>query len=199
MFRRVAVGALLAALLVSLSARAEKRGVIFVAMPGAGKSTSAKMLSTKLNVPMFSTGDIVRGSIQGEYSPEKDTAARLWFAARPGELGRRAAARVSAETSDRVVVEGFRTVADLTEFRKLHPGFTLVAIQQRTRLRHDRMLARQRPGEDNDAFLRQRDRSEVSLGVRDLMRMADVTIRPRGNDLKGLGRSLARRVEQFLE
>jgi hypothetical protein len=31
------------------------------------------------------------------------------------------------------------------------------------------------------------------------MRMADVTIRPRGNDLKGLGRSLARRVEQFLE
>jgi hypothetical protein len=54
------------------------------------------------------------------------------------------------------------------------------------------MLARGRTGEDNRAYLRDRDRSEVRRGVRKVMQRANIRIRPRGDSFDSLDRSLDR-------
>tara|TARA_B100000886_G_scaffold328484_1_gene276925 strand:+ start:55 stop:627 length:573 start_codon:yes stop_codon:yes gene_type:complete len=46
------------------------KNIIFFGPPGAGKGTQAKLISNKLNIPHYSTGDILRSKIQ-----EKDSLA----------------------------------------------------------------------------------------------------------------------------
>ena len=193
--------AFLVAWCVSRSALAQKRVVVFVGMPGAGKSTAAGLVAERLGVERWTTGDVIRDTIRARglpYTPEHDRAVALEFAARPGEIGRRVAARVAAAPGRIAVVEGFRTRADLEEMKRAHPGLILVSVEVGEARRYARMLERGRAGEDNTAFLRARDRREIATGVREVMRAADLRIRPRGDDLKGLERSL-RRIERYLK
>jgi hypothetical protein len=99
---------------------------------------------------------------------------------------------VAADPSPVSVVEGFRTVADLDAFLKVFPGATVVAVEVGTERRYRRMLARGRAGEDNRAYLRDRDRSEIRRGVRKVMQRANIRIRPRGDSFESLDRSLDR-------
>ena len=46
------------------------KNIIFFGPPGAGKGTQAKLISNKLNIPHYSTGDILRSKIK-----EKDSLA----------------------------------------------------------------------------------------------------------------------------
>jgi dephospho-CoA kinase len=200
MLRRIHA-ALLLALLVSTAARAEKRGVVFVAMPGAGKTTAADYLAAKHGLTKWTSGDVVRKTIAERglpYNAANDKAVAEEFARKPGEIGRRVAADVAAAPGSRAIIEGFRTVAELAAFKAALPGFKVVAIEVGAARRYARMLKRGRPGEDNLAYLRDRDRREIKRGVRQVMRMADLRIRPRGDDMKGLERSLVR-VEKYLK
>jgi dephospho-CoA kinase len=192
--------AFLAAWCLSRSALAQKRVVVFVGMPGAGKSTAADLLAKRLGVVRFTSGDVIRQTIAARglpYTPENDRAVALEFARRPGEIGRRVAANVATQPGAIAVVEGFRAPADVTEMRKTFPHLQVVAVEVGAAMRYARMLARKRPGEDNLAFLRARDRREIATGVRQVMRGAELRIRPRGDDFKGLERSL-HRIERVL-
>ena len=79
----------------------------------------------------------------------------------------------------------------------LFQPFTLGDIQLANRMVMA-PLTRSRAGEDNVAFLQKRDRRELGLGVREVMKQATVRIRPRGNDLDSLDRSLDR-VRRMVE
>jgi adenylate kinase family enzyme len=200
--------ALIALLIVSSSAAAlaqpraraaarpgGKRVVVFVGMPGAGKSTAAERLAKRVGTIKLSTGDVIRKTIAArglEYNEVNDRAVAEEFARKPGTIGRQSAAQVAADPSPVSVVEGFRTVADLDAFLKVFPGATVVAVEVGTERRYRRMLARGRTGEDNRAYLRDRDRSEVRRGVRKVMQRANIRIRPRGDSFESLDRSLDR-------
>ena len=114
------------------------------------------------------------------------------FARKPGEIARRTVATVKADRNEVSIVEGFRTMADATTFKKAFPQAVIVAVEVGTERRYRRMLARGRKGEDNRPYLRDRDRSETRRGVRDVMRGADMRIRPRGDSFDSLDRSLDR-------
>src|SRR5687767_14426547 len=144
------IAALVLAALLSIPARAEKTGVVFVAMPGAGKTTAADFLARKLGVPKWTSGDVIRKTIAARglpYTAEHDKAVAEEFARRPGEIGRRVAAEVLRTPGDHGIVEGFRTVAELAAFKAALPGYRVVAIEVGAARRHERMLKRGRPGE----------------------------------------------------
>ena len=164
-------------------------------MPGAGKSTAAERLATRVGTTKLSTGDVIRKAIAArglEYNEVNDRAVAEEFARKPGAIGRQSAAQVAADPSPVSVVEGFRTVADLEAFLKVFPGATVVAVEVGTERRYRRMLARGRTGEDNRPYLRDRDRSEIRRGVRKVMQRANLRIRPRGDSFESLDRSLDR-------
>jgi adenylate kinase family enzyme len=199
--RRVPVcAALLLALFASSTAIAQRRApakkvIVFVGMPGAGKSTAASRLATRLGTSKLSTGDIIRNAIAArglEYNAVNDRAVAEEFARKPGTIGRQSAALVARDPARVSIVEGFRSEADLDAFLKVFPGATVVAVEVGSERRYRRMLARGRSGEDNVAYLRDRDRAEIRRGVRKVMRRANVRIRPRGDSFESLDRSLDR-------
>lgn len=207
--RRFPVGALRAAIAIALVvsfarvAEAQRRAapargkkvIVFVGMPGAGKSTAAERLARRVGTRKLSTGDIIRKAIAArglEYNAVNDRAVAEEFARKPGTIGRQSAAEVAADPSPVSIVEGFRSEADLDEFLRVFPDATVVAVEVGTERRYRRMLARGRAGEDNRAYLRDRDRAEIRRGVRGVMRRADIRIRPRGDSFESLDRSLDR-------
>jgi dephospho-CoA kinase len=196
--------ALLLALLAALPASAQRRAVprpagkkviVFVGMPGAGKSTAAERLAKRVGTTKLSTGDVIRKAIAArglEYNAVTDRAVAEEFARRPGTIGRQSAAEVTRDPSPVSIVEGFRSEADLDAFLKVFPDATVVAVEVGAKRRYSRMLARGRAGEDNLAYLRDRDRAETRRGVRKVMRRATIRIRPRGDSFESLDRSLDR-------
>ena len=203
--RKAACAALLLALLSSTSiglaqprarmAAPGKKVVVFVGMPGAGKSTAAERLAKRVGTTKLSTGDIIRKTIAArglEYNEVNDRAVAEELARAPGTIGRQTAAAVAADPSPVSVVEGFRSVADLDAFLAVHPKATVVAVEVGTERRYRRMLARGRTGEDNRSYLRGRDRAEIKRGVRNVMRRANIRIRPQGDSFESLDRSLDR-------
>jgi len=191
-----------AALAQKAPAQGGKKVIVLVGLPGSGKSTAAGRLSAKLNgVPRWTSGDVIRNTIRARglpYTPENDKAVAAEFAGKPGEIGRRIAAEVAAAPGGVAIVEGFRTPADLAEMKKAFPDTIVVSIEVSAKRRYQRMLGRGRAGEDNVAFLQKRDQRELGLGVREVMKQATVRIRPRGNDLDSLDRSLDR-VRRMVE
>jgi dephospho-CoA kinase len=169
----------------------QKKVVVFVGMPGAGKSTAAERLARRVGTRKLSTGDIIRKTIAAR-GLEYNRAVAEELARAPGTIGRQTAAAVAADPTPVSVVAGFRSVADLDAFLAVFPGATVVAVEVGTDRRHRRMLARGRSGEDNRAYLRDRDRAEIKRGVRHVIRRANIRIRPRGDSFESLDRSLDR-------
>lgn len=60
---------------------------------------------------------------------------------------RRLFAKINEFDSERYVVDGFRYVEQVENFRRAYEDFYLVAIDAQPRLRYERMLARARPGD----------------------------------------------------
>lgn len=156
--------------------------VVFLAMPGAGKSTFANALSKKAsNAPMWSSGDVIRRAVAekfGVYNIENDKAMRMEFGKTPGKVGSLVAAEVMKASGPLGIVEGFRTPEDLMEFKKAFPKVEIVAIQVGAERRYARMLSRGRAGETTPKILRERDASETKLGVQRAMKLATVRVRP---------------------
>ena len=172
--------------------------VVFLAMPGAGKSTVAHAMAVRAgNAPIWSSGDVIRAAVAakfGAYTIENDQAMRAEFGKTPGKVGQLVAAAVTQAQGPLGIVEGFRTPEDLTEFKKAFPDVKIVAIQVGAQRRYGRMLGRGRAGEDTVQVLRERDASELKLGVGRAMRLADLRIRP-GDGPPALERS----VEQLMK
>jgi dephospho-CoA kinase len=184
-FRLVAAAALSLSFLIGATQRAEavpQKVVVFLAMPGAGKSTLAHALANKTaGAPVWSSGDVIRNAVAekfGVYTIENDKAMRQEFGKTPGKIGALVAAEVAKVNGPLGIVEGFRTPEDLAEFKRLIPNVEIVAIQVGAARRYDRMLERGRAGETSEQVLRERDASEVKLGVRRAMQLATVRIRP---------------------
>jgi cytidylate kinase len=178
-----------------------KPAVVLVGMPGAGKTTAAQRAAPRLGSRSYTSGDIIRQTIRERglpYNAQTDRAVAEEFGRKAGLIGDRIGELVATDPSPFGLVEGFRTPADLVAFKEHLPNATLVVLQAGSGRRYARMLARGRAGETSVEYLRGRDRSEVRRGVRALMRMAELRIRPRGDSLEALDRSLDRVTRQAL-
>jgi adenylate kinase family enzyme len=171
--------------------------LVVVGRAGAGKSLAAERLAARLGTRHFATGDVLRAMLRERgIVDDADGSELARLAAElertPGRIGARLAAEITRAPGAVAIVEGPRALGELDALRAIHPRATVVAIQVGARRRYARMLARRRPGEDDLAKLRARDRVEERRGLGEVMRTAELRIRPRGDDLASLDRSLTR-------
>jgi len=169
--------------------------VILVGMPGSGKSFVSGKLAEKLGTssPLIS-GDVIRDAVGKTKSPAeriaKTTKVANDFAKNKGEIGRRMALKARKSKGNVIIVEGFRSPADVVTFKKSFPNTTVVALDVPATLRHNRMLKRGRSGEDNKSYLRKRDARERKTGVGEIMKSADLRVKVRSNNPSDLKRVL---------
>jgi dephospho-CoA kinase len=159
-----------------------KRVVVVAGLPGAGKSTITKSLARALHARQYTCGDVVRGWIRAQglpYTPENDRLASQHFAARPGEIARQLSKKITRSRLPVHIVDGVRSPADLKVLKQSF-DVRVVALSVPRKLRYERMLARGRFANENEEYLRARDRREIGLGLLHVLRKPFARVDMRG-------------------
>lgn len=166
----------------SAPAAPRQRVVVIAGLPGSGKTTLSKALSSRMKAPRLTCGDVVRGWISAQglpYTPDNDRRASQHFASTPGEIARQLAVKIKSSPQQVHIVDGVRSPADLKVLGQ-HFDVRVVALKLPAAIRHKRMLDRARFANEDRDYLRSRDRREIGLGVLHLLRKPFVRI-----DMKG--------------
>ena len=154
---------------------ADKRIVVVVAYPGAGKGEFGKILEKRARAKGWVSSDVIRAELARrglEATPQNLAAVgKEMQTAEPGVVGKRLAAGIAASRARRHYVDGLRSVADVRALLSIFPEARLAKIEVPAEVRHARMLKRGRLGETSLEILRGRDASDDKLGVGDLMRL----------------------------
>ncbi len=158
--------------------------ILISGLPLSGKTTLAKILSAKLNAPIFSLGDIVR-----------EEAAKL--GRDPGEVastlrvreGRRAVAsrlveKIESARSNVVIVEGVRSIEEVEELcEKLSARPYIVYVVASRPVREKRMRERGRLDDATTRTVTLRDLRELIYGLAELLVYADKIVLNDHNEL----------------
>jgi dephospho-CoA kinase len=158
--------------------RQRQRVVVFVGLPGAGKTTVAKRLTRNLHAPRVSCGNVVRGWVKAQglpYTPQNDRMAARRFAKRPGAIARALAKQIKSSGKPVTIIDGVRSPQDMKVLQQ-HFAVDLVAVTVPKKQRFSRMLARKRFAGETTAYLEARDTRELGLGVRGLINKAPFRI-----------------------
>jgi dephospho-CoA kinase len=178
--------------------KATKRRLVIclTGMPGAGKSVVAEA-SLGFGFQIFRMGDDVRleaGRRNLEPTDQNLGSIMLELRQKNGAVAIAAlcSARIQQEgASNLITIDGIRSIAELHEFRKL--GKTLlVAVHASPEKRYEFLQARAR--QDSPASVQSfglRDERELSVGVGEVMAIADEVISNTGS-LEDLRQSAAR-------
>lgn len=185
----------------ALAQRQQRKQVVVLAgLPGSGKTTLSKSLSRVMKAPRHTCGDVVRGWIRAQrlpYTPENDRMASQHFASRPGEIARQLAAKINRSRKPVHIVDGVRSPADIKVLKQQF-DVRVVGLKLPRALRYQRMLARGRFANENEDYLRSRDRREVGLGVLHVLRrpFARVDMSGPKSQVPTLARQLAEHLTQ---
>jgi ribose 1,5-bisphosphokinase PhnN len=157
---------------------------------GAGKSTFCQEMARRFQLPVLSTGEIVRRrTVERGYPLTPESIARVSDEIRR-ETGGRFLLVLERDLAGlgpcpAVLVDCLREPSDLMALRDLSDRTALVAITATDEVRATRLLARGRPGDPTGrAGLLALDEAERRLGVERLLADAELFI---GNDKDGLG------------
>lgn len=157
---------------------------------GAGKSTFCREMARRFQLPVLSTGEIVRRRVAERGDPlTPESIARVSDEIRR-ETGGRFLLVLERDLAGlgpgpAVLVDCLREPSDRLALRELSDRTALVAITAADEVRASRLLARGRPGDPaSRAGLLALDEAERRLGAAGLLADADYVI---GNDKDGLG------------
>jgi dephospho-CoA kinase len=155
---------------------------------GAGKSTFCREMARRFQLPVLSTGEIVRRRVvERGYPLTPESIARVSDEIRLETGGRflLVLERDLVGSWPAVLVDCLREPSDLLSLRELSDRTALVAITATDEVRTMRLLARGRPGDPTSrAGLLALDEAERRLGVERLLADTNYVI---GNDDDGLG------------
>jgi dephospho-CoA kinase len=171
-------------------------------MPGSGKSTVAS-IAPSLGFKVFSMGDIVRELAQErgiEPTPEKlgDLMLTIRKEKGPAIIAVKIIGKIRHDGSSRICIEGLRSLEEVDVLRSEFHDFVIVGVHSSPRTRFTRLTARERRDDPktHENFW-ERDRREISVGLGDVLALADFAIVNEGSveELK----STASRILQMVE
>jgi len=157
--------------------KSQKRIIVIVGMPGAGKSL-ASHAAKRLRIPVFVSGDVIRNeAVKRGLTPNKRNLGRLMLSLRKSEgmgaVARRLVPLIEESAGNHFVYEGARSMEEVEELAR-HYGVSVIAIHASPRTRFQRLLKRKRgdrPKTRSDFI--ERDERELSVGVGRVISCAD--------------------------
>lgn len=180
--------------------------VCVTGLPGAGKSTVAEAV-TQSSMTLVAMGSVVREDAQRRgLEPNDENLGDLMLKLRK-ESGKGAVAelcvpRIVQCGSLRVVIDGVRSLDEIEVFKRLGQ-VKMLAVHASPEIRFNNLCRRGRQDAPiSRAFFDARDRRELSVGVGDVIALADGVVVNEGITLIGLrrrGRSLMRKWVKQLE
>ena len=155
--------------------------VAVVGMPGSGKGEFSS-IAKDMGIPVVIMGDVIREEVQKQgLVPTDENMGKVARSLRERE-GMAAIAKVCIPVikrlqADLVLVDGVRGEAEVREFAREFPRFSLISIEAPRSLRFSRLSKRGRS--DDLADIREliaRDERECSFGLNQAMGLADIRI-----------------------
>ncbi len=159
----------------------QKRLLVVVGMPGAGKSTFCR-LARELGFSIASFGTIVREEVRRRglrFTKENLARISLWFhSGREKLLAKRLADRIERSRKKFFVVDGARSPEEIEVLKQRfgEANVLLVAVVLPKRLRYQRLLKRKRFDTKSLAAIEERDRREAGYGLLELITHANYRV-----------------------
>jgi dephospho-CoA kinase len=168
-------------------------------MPGAGKATVEEIVRN-IGYSVVVMGDEIRDEAKRRgLKPTPENLGMVMLKLReeegPNIVAERCIPKVEKASGKIVVVDGIRSRHEVEEFKRHFPGFTLIAIHASPETRFQRLFKRKR-SDDPDGWetFAERDLRELSVGLGDVIAMADYMIVNEGTK-----NQLKRQIRKVLE
>jgi dephospho-CoA kinase len=156
----------------------DKLVVGLAGMPGSGKSLALN-IAAESGYDIVIMGNIIREEAKRRnLEPSPENIGKIMLELRQTEessvIAKRCVPKIENAKGHRILVDGIRSLAEVEEFRKHFPGFTLIAMHSSPETRFKRLNRRQRSDDPNDRkIFDERDNRELSVGVGNAIAMAE--------------------------
>lgn len=152
-----------------------------VGMPGSGKSVVVESAQAR-GYDVVVMGDIIRQETRKrglELNPQNIGAVMLDIRKTNGAgvIAEKSIPSIEQAQSDKVIVDGLRSLDEAEVFKTYFPRFGLVAVYASPQTRFSRLNRRHRSDDPKDwAVFHERDMRELSVGLGNAMAMAEHVI-----------------------
>lgn len=150
-------------------------------MPGAGKSVVVEV-AKGMGYDVVVMGDVVREEARKknlECTPENLGKIMIELRVQEGNdvVAKRCIPKIMESAKEKVIVDGVRSPAEIEEFKRNFPKFTLIAIRASPEIRFKRLYHRKRSDDPkNWEIFRERDMRELSVGLGEAIAKAEYVI-----------------------
>jgi dephospho-CoA kinase len=172
-------------------------------MPGAGKSVVVNV-ARENGYGVVVMGDVVREEAEKRcLEPSPENLGRIMLELRQSEgasvIAKRCIPKIENASESKIIVDGIRSLAEVKEFKRYFPKFTLIAVHASPETRFKRLYHRQRSDDPkNWEIFHERDMRELSVGLGEAIAMAEHLIVNEGSleVVKREIKEVLRRIEE---
>lgn len=150
-------------------------------MPGSGKSLVVET-AHELGYSIVAMGDVVREQtrLRGlEPTPQNVGKVMLELRAQEGNyvIAKKCIPKIEEQPSNRVIIDGLRSLYEADIFKEHFKSFTLVAVHAPPEIRFERLKLRGRSDDPpNYEVFHERDMRELGVGLGNVIAMAEKII-----------------------
>jgi len=147
-------------------------------MPGAGKSLVVET-AKEMGYDIVTMGDVVREQtrLRGlEPTPQNIGKVMLELRAEEGQyvIAKKCIPKIETQPSNRVLIDGLRSLHEADIFREHFDNFVLVAVHAPPQVRFERLKIRGRSDDPPDyQVFHERDTRELGVGLGNVIAMAE--------------------------
>jgi dephospho-CoA kinase len=152
-----------------------------VGMPGSGKSEAAN-IGREYGFDIVVMGDMIRREVARRHlEPTPENVGRIMLELRqqhgPAIVAQLCLQHIANTSSDSIIIEGIRSMAEVTEFKNRFPHFIVLSIHSSPTTRLQRILNRGRSDDaNNHQFFTERDQRELQVGIGSVIALADYVV-----------------------